>query len=477
MNTFLKKGITSILQVGTKAAKLCGAGLRFATAPVVSLALRAMRKGNRAATKLVHGARRFIYIARRYGYKRAVRLTAYRCEQLFQGYGPRFKRGMVRFVPMALAAVVLVISLNCWTAFTLAYEVNYNGSNVGYVASESVFEDACQLVGDRVVEEEFTADAPTYTLKVVAADTVNDADELCENIIEASDEICSGVGLYVDHELIAVCDNGAAIQSAMEQVVTDYAQNNGDEKVSFANEIEYINGVYPSHLIKKTVASQELAEVLTVMMTTTETYTEVIPFETKEIRSASQYIGYRYVRTKGVDGKRKVTADVSYVNGKEVGRSVVSQEVLKEAVTCEVVVGTKPYSGASNTNTGTPLFWPVANTDTSNISSYFGDGRNHKGTDILAPNGTPIYAAEDGVVTYVGWESGYGYYCVIDHGDGVSTLYSHCSSITAKQGQTVSRGDYIAAVGITGRATAYHLHFEVRIHGSAVDARPYLGIR
>jgi murein DD-endopeptidase MepM/ murein hydrolase activator NlpD len=64
----------------------------------------------------------------------------------------------------------------------------------------------------------------------------------------------------------------------------------------------------------------------------------------------------------------------------------------------------------------------------------------------------------------------------INHGNGLSTLYSHCSSITAKQGQTVARGEYIAAIGITGRATAYHLHFEVQENNTAVDARPYLGI-
>ena len=476
MSTFFRSLGSAVMRAGTKAAKVCAAGLRFAVSPVVQLILRAVHKGNRVMARGVYAVRRFLYIARRYGYKRAARSTAYRLEQKLAGYMPPVKTEAIRLAPMVLVVAVLVCSIHWWTAFTLAYEVTYDGSNVGYVNSESVVADACQLVGDRVVEDEFTAKNVTYKLKVVAASTVNDAAEICDNIIEVSEEIKPAVGLYVDGQLLAVCEDGKAIQSAMEQIAASYAKQHQQEKISFANEIEYIGGVYPTQLVTQTVDSARLSSALTVMMTNTQTYNQTIRFDTKEITDPSQYIGYRAIKTRGVDGQKTVVADVSYVNGKEVDRRIVSETVVKQPVTCVVVVGSKPRAGASNTNTGTELFWPVANSDVSDISSYFGDGRNHKGTDILAPNGTAIYAAEDGVVSYVGWESGYGYYMIIEHGNGISTLYSHCSSITAKEGQTVKRGDYVAAVGITGRAYAYHLHFEVRIGGKAVDARPYLGI-
>jgi murein DD-endopeptidase MepM/ murein hydrolase activator NlpD len=105
-----------------------------------------------------------------------------------------------------------------------------------------------------------------------------------------------------------------------------------------------------------------------------------------------------------------------------------------------------------------------------------GGGEGHSGIDLGAPKGTPIQAARDGVVSYVknSGSSGYGYHVVIDHGDGMVTLYGHCSKVYVRSGQTVKQGDVIAAVGSTGRSTGNHLHFEIRINGRAVNPRNYL---
>ena len=92
------------------------------------------------------------------------------------------------------------------------------------------------------------------------------------------------------------------------------------------------------------------------------------------------------------------------------------------------------------------------------------------------PVGTSIYAAADGIViksvknTY-----GYGYHIIIDHGNGVQTLYAHCSKLYAKVGDVVKRGDKIAALGATGNAYGKHLHFEIRINGEYKDAEDYIG--
>lgn len=98
----------------------------------------------------------------------------------------------------------------------------------------------------------------------------------------------------------------------------------------------------------------------------------------------------------------------------------------------------------------------------------------HKGMDIAAPHGTPIYASADGVVTYAGFESGYGKLISIDHGYGLLTRYGHTSLIIAKVGQKVKRGDVIGRVGDTGRATGPHLHYEVRVNGLPVDPANYI---
>lgn len=98
----------------------------------------------------------------------------------------------------------------------------------------------------------------------------------------------------------------------------------------------------------------------------------------------------------------------------------------------------------------------------------------HAGLDMAAPPGTPVYAPADGVISYVGYEAGYGKLVSIDHGYGVITRYGHNSRVFVEQGQKVHRWDVISAVGTTGRSTGAHLHYEVRIHGIPVDPMNYI---
>jgi murein DD-endopeptidase MepM/ murein hydrolase activator NlpD len=98
----------------------------------------------------------------------------------------------------------------------------------------------------------------------------------------------------------------------------------------------------------------------------------------------------------------------------------------------------------------------------------------HSGLDMAAPSGTPVYSPADGVVSYVGYESGYGKLVSIDHGYGVVTRFGHNSRVFVEQGQKVRRWDVISAVGSTGRSTGAHLHYEVRVHGIAVDPINYI---
>ncbi len=98
----------------------------------------------------------------------------------------------------------------------------------------------------------------------------------------------------------------------------------------------------------------------------------------------------------------------------------------------------------------------------------------HSGLDIAAAPGTPVYAPANGVVSYVGYESGYGNLISIDHGYGVKTRYAHNSEVYVKYGQKVKRGDKIAGVGSTGRSSGSHLHYEVRVNGVAVDPKNYI---
>ena len=106
---------------------------------------------------------------------------------------------------------------------------------------------------------------------------------------------------------------------------------------------------------------------------------------------------------------------------------------------------------------------------------FTGETRGHSGMDLAVPTGTPIRAALPGTVTVSQYNAGgYGYYVMIDHGNGLSTLYGHNSRLLAQVGQTVEAGDIIALTGSTGRSTGPHLHFEVRVDGEQTDPRAYL---
>lgn len=129
---------------------------------------------------------------------------------------------------------------------------------------------------------------------------------------------------------------------------------------------------------------------------------------------------------------------------------------------------------------GGEFAWPAPGYNT--ITSRYGmrihpilkTARVHTGTDIAMPTGAYIIAANDGIVIKSMYTTGYGNMVMIDHGGGVSTLYGHGSEIIAQTGQEVKKGDIIMKAGSTGWSTGPHLHFEVRINGTAVDSLPYI---
>ena len=133
------------------------------------------------------------------------------------------------------------------------------------------------------------------------------------------------------------------------------------------------------------------------------------------------------------------------------------------------VAGSSPAPVRSSSGA---LLWPVDGPVTSPFGWRW--GRMHEGIDIGVGYGTPIHAAASGSVIYAGWMSGYGNLVVLDHGDGLATAYGHQSQLAVSIGQSVSQGQVIGYVGSTGHSTGPHLHFEVRVDGSAVDPLGYL---
>ncbi|MGB3668610.1 MAG: peptidoglycan DD-metalloendopeptidase family protein [Phormidesmis sp.] len=121
-----------------------------------------------------------------------------------------------------------------------------------------------------------------------------------------------------------------------------------------------------------------------------------------------------------------------------------------------------------------PTDGPITSNFGNRYHPVLGYSRFHAGTDFGAATGTPIRAAETGIVIFAGWYGGYGNAVILDHGDRITTLYGHASRLYVAEGNTVRKGETIAAIGTTGLSTGPHLHFEVRRAGEPVDPLNYL---
>ncbi len=209
---------------------------------------------------------------------------------------------------------------------------------------------------------------------------------------------------------------------------------------------------------------------LSVSRVEEEYYEEIYDADIVYIENDDWYTNQTVVHQKPSAGYRKVVADVSYLNDKEVGREILKQEIVMEAVPKIVERGTKipptyvrPISGGVQTSS-----FGRRSAPTRGASSY------HKGIDWATPTGTPVYASCGGTVAKAGWGSGYGYVVYINHEDGRQTRYGHLSKVLVSAGQTVKQGDRIALSGNTGISTGPHLHFEILINGTQVNPLDYL---
>jgi murein DD-endopeptidase MepM/ murein hydrolase activator NlpD len=224
--------------------------------------------------------------------------------------------------------------------------------------------------------------------------------------------------------------------------------------------IESDENLYYDDRLNVTVPTAAVQIIVQKQETYEESYNEDVVYED----DGDMYIGETEVVQEGSEGTHVVTDLVTYKNDIETDREQLQESVEVAAVAQIVKRGTKSKP---------TYMYPVTNWT---VTSTFGYrwGRLHAGTDVGVPVGTTVRASRAGQVITAGWVGGYGNCVMIDHGDGVWTVYGHLSEITTSVGSYVNQGDQIALSGNTGRSTGPHLHFEIRVNGTATDATPYL---
>ena len=446
---------------------------------------------------------------------------------------PRMAMYILPVCALALSSMVFEYVIN--QPYALAVQVN--GETVGYVANEDVFDTAREDVMERISyagsdKTELTIE-PSYTIAV--AHHMLDENEMADAIIQsAGDQIGEGTALYLDGELTAVCSDGDALRAYFTSRLEPYeVPDDPNVSVGFNKQVTLEDGLYFKDSLqdyadvekalsdvkqaqkvytvktgdtlwdiahKNDLTFRELCALntnfkggplneksniregdelivtkeeaaLEVRITRIETREEEVAFAIETTKSNEYTKGTTKVLQEGQNGLRRVTFQNVYdTNNVLVEQTILSTEVIKEPVNKKVVQGTKKVTSSTKFITGSGQFiWPVPNY--RYCSRWYG-GR-HRGVDICAPAGTPIYASAGGTVAKAGYNkagagTGYGYSVIINHGGGYSTVYAHCLSLTVSAGQTVKQGQLIGYLGSTGRSTGNHCHFEIRLNGSYI---------
>jgi murein DD-endopeptidase MepM/ murein hydrolase activator NlpD len=207
--------------------------------------------------------------------------------------------------------------------------------------------------------------------------------------------------------------------------------------------------------------------------------TRVVKIRTEQTRALKNQLVARQQGLAAARSTRRATLadvreDARHYASEAAALQAQSANVAAQIRSAQATVSSSPtYSQASTDSSpsASGFIWPVSGP----VVSPFGWrwGRMHEGVDIAAGYGTPIAAAASGTVIYAGWMGGYGNLIIIDHGGGIATAYAHQSSF-AVGGGPVSQGQTIGYIGCTGHCFGPHLHFEVRVNGSAVDPLGYL---
>ena len=349
-----------------------------------------------------------------------------------------------------------------------AYVITIDGEFVGAVTDNTAIENFLETKkaeysdGD-VLEVSFDKDIEyTYENYVMPNQIVDQID-----IIEKLDSLVTEPVYYEvvkgDNPWDVAMDN----DMTMDELNECFASYKGEE-------IEDITEYFP---IGAVIQLSEEVPYLQVMTTKEVEYTEAIDYEIIKTEDDDIYKGDYEVDVEGVEGEKKVVARVTYKGDTAVSTEVLSEVVISEPIAEERRIGTREtITPVSEGSGGSGVyFWPV---DGGYISAYMGDGRGHKGIDIAAPYGTPIYATESGTITQAesGWNGGYGTCVRIEHDNGEVAMYAHMSSLAEiSYGDYVVKGQLIGYVGSTGDSTGNHLHFEIRSpYGSYEDPLDYV---
>jgi len=449
----------------------------------------------------------------------------------------------------AFGLVAVIGVLLFFRTHTVALQVTIDGKPITYVHNELEFSSAVTAV-EKELEETLNQNycmytAPEYHYVLVNRNQMVDEDSLYAQVYRAvTEEIGHHFGLYIDGEFVAATEKKESIDAVLNDLKAPFMTEDEGARVEFVKNVEVRSGLYgPEYIVTEgdlrtmmdgatepqyyivqegdwdhdiventgvpwaviealnpgvddtrlgpglKLKIKDKETMLGIKVIKTIEYDEDIDYDTVRIKDSSLYSNETKVKTEGRKGEKHIVAEVTYVNGIKMDTNILSSEVTREPVDCELYVGTKKrYSSSSG---GGSVY-----TSGGSVSSLAGSGKyirpvnggyiscgwygysGHRAIDFAYRGGAygkPIYATASGTVIKCGWSGGYGNMIMIQHSNGVVSCYAHMSAFTVRNGQKVSQGQQIGKIGSTGNSTGPHLHFEIRINGNHVNPLNYIG--
>lgn len=434
------------------------------------------------------------------------------------------------FLPIT-SVVLFGLTVFYWNNQNYGLALEYNGKEIATVSNEEIYLKASEMLNDQLAPEfKNKVENSSPNLKLIAVSKnkcCESPKDIKEKIIEkSSDEFSKGYGLYINKKLVAAGNDKENIQEILDKKLSTEKNAHQDWQVAFEENVSIELGIFEPNQIKKTteiekiinskvtsyheytvteednledltqklnmskeeilkasnsadgnicvgdkIKIKEEKNLLNIKIFKTKTEEEETEFSTETTVDPTKDENYKEVTQAGKKGKNSVTYEVKLLSNGQEETKQTEIVVLETPTTEKITIGAKQPEDDGK------LIWPVP--FTKKITSPFGmRGKSmHKGIDISSHGiaGKDIIAAGSGTVELVSYNAkGYGNHLIINHGNGKKTLYAHCQSISVKQGDKVKKGEVIAKVGTTGNSTGNHLHFEVRVNGSAQNPQQYV---
>lgn len=384
-----------------------------------------------------------------------------------------------------------------------------------------------------------------YSLSLVRKIDLASQEDLYTDVYNAVSELVgTNWGLYIDGELKAATTDKEMLEKVLQEIKAPYETDEANSRIEFVEDVVVKKGMFSSDMMKDEAALRAMFEsdsdnpayyicqdgdylstiadkfdmttaqlkalnpnvketavhqglklniaapdiYLRVKTVKTETYTEAVGYSVKRENNNTIYTGTTKVKTEGVKGERKVTAEITYIDGQRVGKKVVDTQIIKKPIDKVIYVGTKKRASSSGSGNGYVggNFSQGSGNSSGSLSnplpgSYVSCGwygySGHRAIDLCIRGGTlnaPVKAADGGTVIFSGWAGGYGNMIKIQHSGGMVTAYAHLNTRYVQVGDKVSKGQMIGRAGSTGNSTGPHLHFEVIINGTRVNPMNYL---